>query len=837
MKYYFFLTVFLFGSFFIGQNVLAINSDIVINEIGAYPTSTHEWIEIWNRGSEPIDIKNWKFWENNTNHGFNLTTSSDSIVSAGEFAAICQDADVFWLDHPNFIGSVFDSSWINLTESGENIGLKDETGNFVEQFSYVSTTKYSLERNNPFLDDYSLENWQENINGNTAGAQNSNYSVLNNNLVTSTIDSSSTLVIVTSTDSLTANIFGVDIFNLAFVKINEIISDPSDGNELVELFNSGTSTVDLSGASICDSSGGGCFSLSGSIVGHNWLVADLLTDRYLNNTGDTVILKDKNNNVVDQIIYGTANLFAPEKGQSLIRKVDGLDANLDSDWVVTNKITLNSANELLLPVTANNVNSGGSFTTNNNYKTIISTTSSVSTLKTSKISTTTKPAITEPKDSVNISWKLDWPYGLDVGEMGIFSAKGSADPRGGELNFIWNFGDNTSGTGHLYGHSFASSGIYFVSVVASSTAGTISKKEFKIIVGSSFSVANADLKINSWLVASLDDMPDYIELKNNLNKPQNISGWKLKNKSGKEYEFPDNTIISASGTLKFFKSIHHLSFDKNGDDIRLTSPNNKEMDKVFLIEEKKKIKEAKIATTKTSSNWLTVRGIVTVEPKTFGQQSFYISDGTTGFQIYQYKKDFPNLKVGDQISVAGEVSEVGGVKRIKIKNKFAIDILATNKKIEPVDLKLEEINEELLGSLVKISGDITEIKSSLMYVDDGTTEIAIYFKKGGKINKQEIKEGDKVEVVGILNQGKDGWHIFPRTFADINVVGHVEGVLAGALLVEKDKQNGTTKKYITTTAGGLTALLLGFLVRARGALLVTGVKKVVSLAVGMIKRG
>ncbi|MFA5770730.1 MAG: lamin tail domain-containing protein, partial [Patescibacteria group bacterium] len=825
MKYYFFVIVILFGSFFIAENLLAINSDIVINEIGAYPTSTHEWIEIWNPGIETIDMKDWKFWENNTNHNLQAVSSSDSLISAGEFAAICQDADVFLSDHPNFIGSVFDSSWTNLNESGEDIGLKDGAGNFVEQFSYVATNNFSLERKDPLLDDYSLNNWQENIFGNTIGGHNSNYLVIENNIPSSTIDSTTTLNIVTSSTSNTMenNEFSTttaysSIFDWSFIKLNEVISDPIDGNERVELFNVGSSTVNLLGGSICDSAVSGCKPLSGLILSHDWLVVDLLTDRYLNNSGDLVILRDRDNNVIDQIDYGVAILSAPEKGQSLIRKIDGKDFDSSSDWAVTNKITLDFANELVVPVliNSNNNSGGGGIVTNNTDNILVLATST----KSNKISTTSKSSMVETKDPVNISWKLDWPYGLDVGEVGVFSVKGSADPRGGDINFIWNFGDNTSSTGYWTEHSFASSGIYLVSVLASSSAGTIGKKEFKVYIGQSFSVKNAQIKIGNYQVTSTEDSSEYIELKNYLDKSQNISGWKIKNKSGKEYDIPERTIISPSGTLKFFRSIHHLSFDKNDDEIRLTSPNDQEVDVVKWKIDKSDKKEIKIASVKTASNWLKVYGVVTVEPKIFGQQFFYISDEQTSFQIYQYKKDFPELKIGDYISVSGEVSEVNKIKRIKIKNRYAIDVLSTNKIITPIDLQLEDIGEELLGSLVKVSGDITEIKSNLMYVDDGKAEIVVYFKKGAVINKQELREGDKVEVIGILNESKDGWQVLPRSLEDFNVVGHMDEVLDDRLATDQNKKNEVTKTYLATTAGGLTAVLLGFLARVRGTLLV-----------------
>lgn len=828
MKYYFIVTVFIFGSFFIGKDSLAINSDIIINEIGAYPTSTHEWIEIWNRGVEPVDIKDWKFWENNTNHGISATTSTDSVISVNEYAVICQDVDIFKIDNPNFVGSVFDSSWSSLSENGESIGLKDETGNFVEQFDYVSMTKYSLERINPFENNYNSDNWQENINGNSLGLKNTNYYLVDSFQSTSTTTTPVSIMVNLTSPTSTDNLI---LWN--FIKLNEVISDPINGNELVELYNAGSSTVDITGGSICDSTKSSCSKLSGLIKSHDWLVADMLSDRYFNNTGDTVILNNSTNEVVDQVVYGTTELVYPEKGQSIIRLVDGFDSDLDANWGVTTKLTPGLVNELVKDV-MNNF-SGGATNNSSISGNTISTQNSSTANKIIKLNTSTKQ-IAAVKDSVNINWKLDWPYGLDVAEVGSFSVKGTADPRGGEVIFNWSFGDGVSSTGHILEHSYATSGVFNISVTASSSAGTYGKKDFIVHVGPTYSISNSQVKIESFQVTSTEDVEEYIQLKNYSDKSQNISGWKIKNKSGKEYELPENTLIAASGTLKFYKSIHHLIFDKNGDEIRLTSPNDNEINKVLLTVGKK-IKEVKKVSAKLLSNWLSVRGVVTVEPKTFGQQYFYISDGQSGFQIYQYKKDFPNLKIGNYISVGGETSIIDGVTRIKINNKNAIKILEQNKMISPIELNIEDVEEPLLGSLVKLSGDITEIKSNLMYVDNGNIEIEIYFKKGATIDKQELKEGDKVEVVGILNRGKDGWQILPRSISDLIVIGHVDEVLADRLSLDQKKQDATRNKYVTTTVSGLSALLLGFIAKARGAMIVAGVKKVVIMAGKFINRG
>lgn len=851
MKFLLFLAVFVFGSFFVAQKLLAANMDIIINEIGSYATSTHEWIEVWNKGSSDVDLGSWKFWENNTSHGLKAVSMTDSIISPNEYAIICQDGDVFLRDYPNFIGSVLDSAWSSLSEGGEEIGLKDETGNFIEKFTYVSTNQFSLERKDPLQVDYTVANWQEHTSSNTVGFQNSNFIVLNSssfstsstttptstdNISTSTFDSTSTSSVTTTLESATSTIIS-DLFDWIFIKLNEIVSYPADGNERVEIYNSSSSSMEISGASICDGTGTNCKPFSGTIFAHDWLVVDLLTDRYLNNDGDSVVLKDENGDTVDSISYGNENMNAPQDGESLIRKFDGVDSDNNSDWTITTDITLDAANHLVAPVVVNTPSGNTSNSSVSSGNTYVSTNTVSSSIKTN---TTTAKSVVDP---IKISWKLDWPYGLGVGEIGTFDARGTADPRGGDIGLVWNFGDSATGTGFIVSHSYATSGVYIVSVSGSSTASTTGKKDFKVYVGNDFSFSQNQVKIGGYLVDASSTDDEFIELVNFSTSSRNISFWKIKNKSGKEYEIPQNTNISASGTLKFFRSITHLSFDKDGDEIIFSSPSDKEVDKIVLLNNKITKKESnksdkkEVKTLKTASvgNWKAVQGVVTALPGVFGSQYFYISVEEKGYQVYQYKKDFPNLKIGDKVVVRGELSEISGVSRIKVSGRSGISILGEDKSFEP--LTLEDLVSEAVGALVKISGDITSVKSNYFYVDNSNSEIMVYLRSGAKIDKQDFKLGDSVEVVGILEQTKSGLRVSPRDSYDIKVIGYSDQVLSQQIQTDIDAERDIKEKYFTATAGGLSTLLLGFLAKYRGIIVVNGAKKVVNVASRIIKRG
>ena len=129
------------------------------------------------------------------------------------------------------------------------------------------------------------------------------------------------------------------------------------------------------------------------------------------------------------------------------------------------------------------------------------------------------------------------------------------------------------------------------------------------------------------------------------------------------------------------------------------------------------------------------------------------------------------------MEVRGAVSISGNIKRLRLANKKAVDILSTGNTVQPLSVELGELDESPTGNLIKIKGEITEIKSNFMYVDDGTAEAVVYFKAGSAIDKKKILEGEKVEVTGILEQAKTGLQLWPRSNEDIVSLGPSEDLL------------------------------------------------------------
>lgn len=336
-----------------------ISAQIVINEIGAYEKTDSEWIEIYNNGSEAIDITGWKFYENTTNHALNAA-QGDMIIPGGEYAIIAQKGDVF-ISEKNFLGTVIDSSWGTLKEDGEEIGLKDSFGNIIELFTYIAAPNFSLERKNPSLSDYTSTNWKEHGSGNTTGFQNSNYisggetqPMEPEPTPTPLPETPTTTPQTTATTTLTTSPGGRApsySYQAGDIIINEFVSDPSDeDNEWVELFNKTPHNIDISQWYIEEGSETKTI-LLGTLPSRGFFIIEKPRGN-LNNSGDIIFLKDAHDTIIDQVTYGiwkdqdpADNAPEANDPNSTARIYDGYDSGNDyNDWNITATPTKGSAN-------------------------------------------------------------------------------------------------------------------------------------------------------------------------------------------------------------------------------------------------------------------------------------------------------------------------------------------------------------------------------------------------------------------------------------------------------------------------------------------------------------
>ena len=770
------LLVLLFGGgvFLFLNKTKAVNTDIIITEVGASEPSGYEWVEIFNKGTEMVDLTSWKFWEADTNHGLKFIQGDGMILGSGEYAIITQDDGKFLTKYSDLSVSIIDSSWSSLKESGEEIGLKDAEGNFVEQFVYISAPIFSLERKNYEMQSYLENNWIEHPDSNTVGKI--NYWSQNNPNTQQTSINQST--------NVSAEIIQIEKevlgYEIGSVVINEFLSDAFDEQaEFVELYNNSGESIDLTDWWIEEGSGKKSI-LGGTILANSFFILEKPKGS-LNNTGDIIKLFDPTGGLIDKVAYGdwndgNINDNAPKTEDPLVvaRIYDGQDTDIDrADFVVSKIITKGASNIYVRTYEQYE---------NTNY---------------------------EKKESPTSSLEV-WKIGGDI-----------------KVN----------------------------------KADNLIKK----IIISEF-IPNP---------AGSDDM-EFIELYNPTDEEIDLTGLQIddeENGSG-AYTIAENTKIAAQDYLVFGKWETKLSLNNDSDSVRLLFEGEVIIEIAYsgategasyaLTEEddwqwtttptpgKKNIVKSiplhTVASGATQSSVaqavsleniynysagdkISTEGIVAVLPGILGTQYFYITDGNAGVQVYMHSKAFPELKVGDRVKVSGEISLPFGETRIKVSNAANIKVIGSGD-LTAVNYQISELGSEMSGALVEVEGEITELKSAYAYIDDGSDEIKIYFKKDTGLSKADFSLGEIIKVKGILINKSDELQILLRSGDDL------EKADSGEIGAELDlvESSSPVDKYLMATTGGLGSVLLGLFLRARGFFIARGLKKFGALVLAFVKR-
>ena len=120
---------------------ISISADIIINEImydlEEGSDSGREWMEIFNNSDMPVDLTDWKFYENETNHRLTII-QGNTILPKNEHAIITDNPDKFLIDNPSYSGALFDSTF-SLSNNGENLALKDAGLVIIDELTYDSS--------------------------------------------------------------------------------------------------------------------------------------------------------------------------------------------------------------------------------------------------------------------------------------------------------------------------------------------------------------------------------------------------------------------------------------------------------------------------------------------------------------------------------------------------------------------------------------------------------------------------------------------------------------------------------------------------------------------------
>lgn len=157
-------------------NVITLQTEIVINEImyhfpplydrpetvaNDFQERDEEWIELYNRSSESIDLSHWQLAG-----GVRMTFPEGTLIGSEEYLIVARDAEALRQKYPeaNIIGDFGGK----LSNSSEQISLLDHRGNLADEVHYFDSGRWpsfadgggsSLELRDPWADNAVPEAW------------------------------------------------------------------------------------------------------------------------------------------------------------------------------------------------------------------------------------------------------------------------------------------------------------------------------------------------------------------------------------------------------------------------------------------------------------------------------------------------------------------------------------------------------------------------------------------------------------------------------------------------------------------------------------------------------
>lgn len=357
-----------------------------------------------------------------------------------------------------------------------------------------------------------------------------------------------------------------------------------------------------------------------------------------------------------------------------------------------------------------------------------------------------------------------------------------------------------------------------------------------------------------------DKTDEYIAIKNTGTAPVSLSGWILKDASGKAYTFKEGAI-GPGETKKSGPEQTNITLNNDKDTIELLAPDQQLIDTVTYEKAKQgdtfqrsgstwkwssdisTPQPAPVATlpveqpTTSSSNTnnppkpvaakptptpvslaiaqakekpdetsVELTGIATVAPGTLGKQFFYIQDETGGIQVYKHDANFPAIEIGTRVHLKGEMSTSGQERRVKIAKDDLLEVMGIDAQPNAQEKNMNELTTAQTGILVKTSGVIATVGSDRIMLEENgkTLEIAIAGYTG--IDTSQFTPGKQLEVTGIVRTSGADVKLAPRSQEDLVFITEETPTVAGTVDTGKtneqkrDQLIGATISVITAGA-------------------------------------
>jgi len=174
---------------------------------------------------------------------------------------------------------------------------------------------------------------------------------------------------------------------------------------------------------------------------------------------------------------------------------------------------------------------------------------------------------------------------------------------------------------------------------------------------------------------------------------------------------------------------------------------------------------------------VTIDGSVTVPSGAFSSstfdQGFALQDSTGG--IYVSTADNLGFALRQQVRVTGTLADTVLPGLLVLVDVTNVKAHGAGPKVQPLSVATGSVNETTEGSLVHISGTITQpVVNDLPFgfiivVNDGSGDINVFVCASTGINVSGISQGQTIDVTGFSGQFADHFEVDPRIQSDISV--------------------------------------------------------------------
>lgn len=302
-----------------------------------------------------------------------------------------------------------------------------------------------------------------------------------------------------------------------------------------------------------------------------------------------------------------------------------------------------------------------------------------------------------------------------------------------------------------------------------------------------------------------DLVEEFIELENYGEETVCLSGWKLMDAGEKIYWFEKTLCIPPHQYLTITRAESNIALNNTSDTVSLLSPDeslidtqsyetpkkgyayifvgtnewdwtsNPSPDEPNVVSSDESDGSTRVATASSRRRSIKayasdVEGIVAVSPGVLGKQIFYILKEDGVLQIYKHDGDFPELEVGDRVSITGSYTENRGEKRLKVSSENMITVTGWDVLMDPERTDIASLSMSEHGPIITVSGVVASRTGKKVLLEDSGSQLTIRVAEGTGIDAAVFARGAHVEVTGLLIETKDAVTLLPRSSEDVSVI-------------------------------------------------------------------